>query len=175
MEKIKQEIEKHKACIMELEKELEKREQRERVFPQDGDNYWYISDYGQIEYQRDYMRSGGGDFARFRLGNTFRTEDDALFELERRKVEAELKRFADKYNEGTMDWRNPFQDKWYIVYDHERDNFNFSYTQTWQKAAIHFTSIEVAKQAIEEIGEERIKKYYLGVEQNGSTAYTVVR
>lgn len=101
------------------------------------------------------------DRMRYALGNCFRTEEEALFALERLKVIAELKRFALEHN-VPIDWRDEEQPKWYIC-----DIFGpaISSVKYINNNDIYFSSKEVAKQAIETIGKDRIEKYYLGIEK----------
>ena len=43
----------------------------------------------------------------------------------------------------------------------------YTYGWIYSPSNIYFTSKKIAKEAIETIGEERIKKYYFGVNEDG--------
>ena len=86
--------------------------------------------------------------------------------VEKFKVIRELQKFANENNEKEIDWKNKTQCKYYLVYDTKDEDLYVDYT-TYSKREpfnIYFTSSKIAKKAIEEIGEDRIKKYYFNVE-----------
>ncbi len=84
--------------------------------------------------------------------------------LEKLKVEAELRRFAEENNECEFDWEDKKQEKWFIFYNCKEKIINPIYLYDFCICNIYFSSKEIAKQAIDYIGEERLKKYYLGIE-----------
>lgn len=101
------------------------------------------------------------DSSRFNLGNCFKTEDEANFAVERLKVIAELKRFAEKYNPQEFK-HNSFDIKWIIIYRWSNKDIE----PTWVQSIYPMTSFateEIAKAAIDEIGADRLKKYYFGI------------
>ena len=96
-------------------------------------------------------------------GNAFLTSEEAKFESDKRKVIAELKRYA--YDFCEEEWRDMDIDKYYMFYDYEFDSFNVSYRQTFKYLnEINFKSEEDADKAIKDVGEDRIKKYLFGIE-----------
>lgn len=97
---------------------------------------------------------------RYEIGNCFKTEEEAKFALERLKIITELKRFAIEYNEGEINWNDNKQYKYILCFDHDENCVKWV---QYQHAHIYFTSREIAEQAIKEIGEERLKKYYFEV------------
>ena len=122
--------------------------------------YFYVSGYGVIGsnvWINDYTDNGY-----YEIGNCFKTEEEAKFALEKTKVEAELCRFAEKNNEYEIDWKDEDQEKWFIYYYF--DKICPYQTYSTMRNDIYFSSKEIAKQAVDNIGEERLKKYYFGVE-----------
>lgn len=123
-----------------------------------GDDYWYINSFGHVR-KRSYGLED--DFKRMiEFGNAFLTEEEAYHELERRKCEAILLKY------GTRDIRSLDDDtnKYYIVFDNSVDKIIFPYRNYMQsQGTIHFESKELALKAIEEVGEERLKKYIFNV------------
>lgn len=135
--------------------ELEEQSKEEQEFPQDGDGYWYIDDEGYILNEE----WDGLDFEEYRLaiGNVFKTKEQAEFASEKLKVEAELREFSKSFE---LDSYNH-----YIFLDTDSDCLgvdSLSYCQS--QGTIHFESEGKAQQAIQSVGEERIKKYIFGVE-----------
>ena len=134
--------------------ELENQAKEEQEFPQDGDGYWYIDDYGYILNEK----WDGLDFEEFRLavGNVFKTKDQAEFAVEKLKVEAELLKFSKSPNMSAV--------KWFIVCADSEEVYTLYTTQEISQGTIYFESKKVAQQAIETVGIDRIKKYIFGVE-----------
>lgn len=100
---------------------------------------------------------------RYEIGNCFKTVDEAKFALEKLKVITELKRFAIEHNEGEIDWSDSEQKKYYIYYSCHINRTDIDFTTQMRENIVYFTSQEIATQAIQEIGEERLKKYYFEV------------
>lgn len=126
-----------------------------------GDTYNYINSDGTI-----VTSIWGNDFYhvdRRAAGNCFLTQKEAGFELERRKVETELLRCG-----GTRDMMSIGEvctRKYYIIYSHFQDKVCIeSLCCTQYLGCIYFKSREDAQRAIDEIGEDRIKKYLFYVD-----------
>lgn len=126
--------------------------------PKFGLVYYFISNNGEIEATN--CIESIADEERFVFGNCFKTEDEAKFALEKLKVITELKRFAIEHNEGEINWNDNKQYKYILCFDHDENCVKWV---QYQHAHIYFTSREIAEQAIKEIGEERLKKYYFEV------------
>lgn len=124
---------------------------------------YYVSEAGQI--LNDCWNYHRVDYYRFNTNNCFKTKEEAEFRLEQIKVYNGLRTFADEYND-IIDWKNCEQNKYVITYDHYNNIFVFGiYNQFIVLGTIYFTSKELAEQAVEKIGVERIKKYLFGVEK----------
>ena len=74
--------------------------------PTKGDHYFYYDSAGIVwEGQWDYNWI---DNERYDHGNCYRTKEEATFAVERNKVIAELRRFAEEYNDP-IDWNRETQ------------------------------------------------------------------
>lgn len=123
----------------------------------DGDKYYLISHYGKVE--RITWGYDKFDIRRRKYGNAFLTEEEAEFELERRRCESIML----KYGRRMLKYKD--------------DNYSFQFDNTGKKVyvevwntcqfqgSIYFDTKELAKKAINEIGEERLKKYVFRVEE----------
>lgn len=135
--------------------ELEEQAKEEQGFPQDGDKYWYIDDgYGALPstYSSHYI-----DKYRQAVGNVFKTKEQAEFQIEKLKVESELRKFSRPFKYG--DWN--FE----ILWNNHENNIELDWSgYIVRQSVIYFESGEIAEKAIEAVGEERIKKYIFGVE-----------
>lgn len=131
--------------------------------PEYGEEYYFIRNNGQICYTP--WINVDVDKESFVLGNCFKTEEEAQFALEKQKVITELKRFAMEHNEREIDWNDNKQNKYILCYNHDENYIDINACRWIQypRAHICFTSQKIAEQAIQTIGEDRLKKYYFEV------------
>ena len=132
--------------------------------PKEKEKYFYIEDCMGVSDDRNVQAPI--DYCRFNIGNFFKTKIEAEHILEKLKVIHELQKFAYENNEGEIDWKNFNQCKYKIFYDAEDEDLYVDYAVYCKREPfnIYFTSSEIAKRAIEAVGEDRIKKYYFNVE-----------
>lgn len=140
--------------IDEMMKEIEE----EKEFMQVGDVYYYLTTSGNIN--RTTWDDDGIDKGRLEIGNIFLTEKEAEFEAERRKVIKELEKYAEpkdrEWNEENAHWTYRYD---FLTKEVECDWLKFA-----KYDGIYFESLGKAMDALEAVGEDRIKKYYLRVE-----------
>ncbi|MGH2116645.1 hypothetical protein [Aerococcus sp. L_32] len=130
-------------------------------FPQYKDTYYYIQSSGRVDWlpwvDDDIgLRQQG-------LGNVFRTIEQAEFAVEKLKVETELRKFSRPVFKED-------EDNYFIQINASYHNLVVDTDEGYQtQGAIYFESRAITLQAIETVGEERIKKYIFGVEElNGN-------
>lgn len=135
-----------------------------RFVPNHGDIYYFIMGDGYITdsvYCQNYVT----DRHRLAMGNCFKTKEEAKFAAEKIKVYQELKNFADENNDHPIEWRQPNISNYYIYLYHDDNALYVSDCWTCQDLGqVYFSSEELAKQAIQKVGKDRIKKYLFGVE-----------
>ena len=108
----------------------------------------YLFQNGKASHSEEHM---------LEVGSIFRTKEQAKFAVEKLKVEAELRKFSRPFE---LDAEN-----FLITFNTITGSLNFLYRERNQlQRAIYFESVEKAQQAIESVGEDRIKKYIFGVE-----------
>ena len=91
----------------------------------------------------------------------FVQKKEAEFALEKLKVIHELKQFAEPKN--TV-W--DFGECHYVIYYNcTRKIIDYNYSMLNKYLDITFATEEMARKAVEAVGEDRIKKYYFGVEE----------
>lgn len=129
--------------------------------PENDEKYYYAYSMGGV--YSDYWTGSLEDKNRYLIGNCFKTKEDAEFAIEKLKVVAELKRFAEENNECAIDW-NDIQDKHIIYLNCATGELCLAKKYSNNYGNIVFTSEEIARQAIKTIGEDRLKKYYFEVE-----------
>ena len=126
-----------------------------------GDSYFFLTALGTI--MTGIWHNDGTDFNRERIGNTFLTIEDAKFASERLKVIAELKKYAKEFSDE--EWMDKNLPKYFIGFEYKFGGFSCYIANLRRGSEIYFESIQKANEAIEAVGEDRVKKYYLGVKE----------
>ena len=147
---VQDEIKALKERIVELEEQA-----KDELFPQEGDDYCYTTMLGRVCHGSwDNLNS---ETSMLELGNIYRTEEEAEFDVEKKKVETELLKFSRPFEYGRFNY--------YLFFNIESDNLDVQFTSYCPpQGAIYFESEEKVQQAIKSVGEQRIKKYIFGVE-----------
>lgn len=146
--------------LAELRKELNKSEYGgKRWRPKKGERVFFFNIYGRSFV--DEWRDGISDDELYALGNIFPSQKAADFEVERRRVIAELSDFAEG-DDAVWDGNQCHYSLWY---DYIADRVDWNVDQCYKRGNLYFPSKEAALAAIEAVGEDRIKKYYLGVRE----------
>ena len=123
----------------------------------DGDKYYLISHYGKVE--RITWNDDEFDLRRREYGNAFLTREEAEFELEYLKCEAIMLKYGRRtFKYGKHNYFIVIFDKRMII----ESAFNL---HIYYQGTIYFDTEELTQKAIDEIGEERLKKYIFRVEE----------
>lgn len=126
-----------------------------------GDRYFSLIPSGIV--QRGTWTNAGGDFSRRRIGNIFLTLEDAQFARERLEVIAELKKYAKEFSDE--EWKDNDLRKYCIRYECQKRRVFASFCLLSKGAELYFESMQKAQEAIKAVGEDCVKKYYLGVKE----------
>lgn len=122
-----------------------------------GDIYYFIETNGGV--YSCYWLADVNDLCRIEFGNVFLTKEEAEFELERRKCEAIMLKYGRRtFKYGKRNYFIVIFDKRMII----ESAFNL---HIYYQGTIYFDTEELAQKAIDEIGEERLKKYIFRVEE----------
>lgn len=128
--------------------------------PEYGQEYFFANSHGWVEC--DTWRDTAVDDKRWELGNVFLIREKALFDVEKRKVEVELERYAKEHNNPTI------KDSYCIYYNEEDEELDYD---AWAcgkaQGMVVFKSKQLVFDAIEAVGKDRILKYIFGVESEG--------
>lgn len=119
-----------------------------------GNTYYFINSDGRVFFENDYNLSV--DERRYAFGNYFKTMEEAKFEVERIKVVTELEEWATPVND--FNWNDENAGKYFISLKFGK--LTVSSYNTYQISNLLFTSKEVAENAIEAVGKDKIIKYY---------------
>ena len=123
------------------------------------DMYYFINCYGEID---STFYDCEEDVDIIKCGNAFLTREEAEFEVERRKCEAVLLKYGTR-NFMSFEY---YDDKYYIMYNNTLENVYVDCCNFMQiQGSIYFKSEELAQKAIDEVTEERLKKYIFNVKE----------
>ena len=142
--------------IEEFEERLEKlKEKYKECEFEKGDFCWSISESGS--HIGSAWRGDEYNESCYRIGNAFKTQEEAIFMVNKLEVIHELKQLARPFSSEVSNWL--------IQYSNELDMFIISPYEGNVVAYgdFYFDDQEEAKKAINKIGEGRIKKYLFGV------------
>ena len=127
-----------------------------------GCEYWYIDSLGSIKSCR--WLNSEYDNKRRNFCNMFLTYEEAEFEAERRKVEAELLKLGGTREMMALGDANVY--KYFMAYDNCAENIYIDhYCTANHLGQIFFRTEEECQRAIKEIGKDRIKKYIFNVKE----------
>lgn len=149
IEELKNQIKEMQDRLNKIENEAESENED---IPKIGDVYYYIDDTGNINSSIYQMTIEDED--RIKIGNYFKTKEEAEFESERLKVIAEMKKYARKFVKGEINYC--------VYYDYNGKSAVDYWTDV--KSGLLYFDKENIKRCRETVGDDRIKKYYLMVE-----------
>lgn len=118
----------------------------------DEEEYYYITEDGEIS--TTHFDSSYDEKARD-VGNAFLTKEEAEFELERRKIEAVMRKYSRPFKNGECNYM--------VVCDTENNMMLVRVSQFHNAGGPVFANKEVAEKVINEIGKNRLKKYWFRV------------
>lgn len=116
------------------------------------EEYYYITKDGEIgtthfdSFYDEKVRN---------VGNAFLTKVEAEFEVERRKIEAILRKYSRPFKSGKFNY--------IVVCNTENNRIIVCAAQFNNSGTPVFANKEVAEKVIDEIGKNRLKKYWFGV------------
>ena len=160
-QKIIDEINKTKEHLANMKKMLEECEY-ERWEPKNGEEYFYVDNVGIVQNAL-FDNTMGYHLALCRTFNCFETEEEAQVEAEKILVRRQLEDIARRLNKGReVDWSNEEQYKWYFAYSTAFGFATYSVYENTTQGVVYCLDKNFLNIAIQEIGEERLKKYLRG-------------
>ncbi len=125
---------------------------------EDGEEYYSIESDGKII---QYMFNEAFDEDTRDMGNAFLTREEAEFELERRTIEAIMRKYSRPFkNCNPVD---PDDANYCIEHNINNNALKIGSYRSVNLGVLYFESEEIAWKVINEIGEDRLKKYWFGV------------
>lgn len=154
------EIESLKTLLAEANKRLSDLEcqiGQKLAWPCAGDTYYFVD--GDCDVVETKWDSDLHDNARRSVGNIYRTAADGDKAIERMRVLQQLQQLArDSWDGLECTWAGHKQAKYVLYFDHDGRKWEVSgYNHSQHVGQIHFHTEDAAEQAIQTIGEERLK------------------
>lgn len=142
----------------EVMEKFEEKQKKDDAWPKCGDLYFFIDAFGVVMHRIYEDETGERSMAE--IGNIFRFEHEAEFELERRKVMAKIR----KYAKGT------FNDVDVCFLHYNTCTHSVVPMENYYESATYFgqplfASTKDAETCIAAVGEDRLKKYFFGVQE----------
>ena len=137
-----------------LESEENKKPYEVKV-PKDIDDYYNPDEFGVVDHLEDFSTSYGENC--YIRGLAFKTEKEAEQYDKERILLFKLHKWAEEQNGGwTPNWKDVDEEKWVAMYDNKYEFFEIYESRRYLKLLKlpYFKSEEIAKQFIEEFGDE---------------------
>lgn len=126
-----------------------------------GDRYCYVNTLNTI--RNEVWINNYNEREMRKVGRIFLTKEEAEYQIEKMKVYEELKRFAKDFTDE--EWEDMTIPKFEISFEYITGKVELDSFGTSKCNQLYFESEEKAEEAIAFVGEERVKKYYLGVKK----------
>ena len=154
------EINKTKEHLANMKKMLEECECK-RWKPEPNEEYYYVSENGKIVQTRNCGWEPAAN--RVKFYNCFKSEKQAEAEAEKILVRRQLEDIARRLNKGQeINWNDDNQLKYCIGFDFPFNIISIGALYRKLQGSVYCLSDEFKDVAIQEIGEERLKKYFKG-------------
>lgn len=126
--------------------------------PESGDTFYYVSSTGHV-YEDTFATCSTCDNDKVSFNNVFKTREDAKKMLEKLKIINRLRELSNK------DFKDDESNKYVIYYSTAYNSVSYQKHTCVKELPfnIYFATIEDCENAINEIGEENLKKYYFDV------------
>lgn len=137
-----------------LESEANKKVYKVEV-PEDIENYYYVDEIGSVNLVSDSFIESDYDEL-YKRGLAFKTKEEAEQFDKERILLFKMHKWAEEHN---GDWTPKWEGngvKWYVIYETDRDILKINWCVCCRQFTKlpYFKSEEIAKQFIEEFGEE---------------------
>lgn len=160
IEEIKKQISELQSKVEKLENENKNKNINKRWRAEVGEKYYFLDEIGNIYLDIDgYWEA---DNYRYKTRNYFKTEEEAQEYADVKLTYYDLMDLAEELNNGEkIDWNNLNQTKYYIYIDYDDKEITQAVHHYYKGIGqIYCLNINFKREAIERIGEERLKKLF---------------
>ncbi len=161
-QEVVEEINKTREHLANMEKMLAECEY-ERWKPEKNEVYYFVNSYGVVEQDWNSTEFTP-DMKRYNAYNCFKTKEQAEVEAEKILVRRQLENIARRLNKGeNLNYGDNTQCKFCLKYNIVKDRIQIDNDYNCVHVdVVYCLNIDFDKVAIQEIGEERLKKYLRG-------------
>ena len=127
--------------------------------PESGDTIYYVSSTGHV-YEETFCTCSNSDNDKVSFNNVFKTKEEAKKMLEKLKIINRLRELS------TINFNDDCNQLHFIIfYDSEKKQIRYNVHHCFRESPfeVYFATQEDCENAIKEIGEENLKKYYFDV------------
>ena len=126
--------------------------------PKNGDKFYYVTPTGRVTYDM-FAIYATCDIDKVKFNNVFKNEEDALKMLEKLKIINKLRELS------TINFNDDNELHYVISYDIEKNKVSCNAHHFYKELPfeVYFATKEDCLNAIKEIGEDNLKKYYFDV------------
>lgn len=163
-QELQNEINKTKEHLANMEKMLaECKYEYGRWKPEENEKFFYMDESGEI-YESNFDSNYIFDNNKIAYYNCFQTREQAEAEAEKILVRRMLEDIARRLNKGEkIDWNDSGQRKYSLYLDNKTNRIGWSNEcGSMMLGLVYCLDMNFYKDAIQEIGEERLKKYLRG-------------
>ena len=130
--------------------------------PEDIENYYYVSESGDIDLVEDVFFNIDYE-GLYQRGLAFKTKKEAEQYDKERILIFKMNKWAEEHNEGWIpNWKDEDEIKYFIIYDNRYETLkvdNYATIEEFCKIP-YFKSQKIAEQFIEEFGDEIKEVFY---------------
>lgn len=157
------EINKAKEHLANMEKALDECKY-ERWKPENNETYYFVNSCDEVEETWRSSINFIPDIKRYNTYNCFETKEQAKQEAEKILVRRMLEDIARRLNKcEKIDWKGKYQSKYFIYLNNEEDELCYADSRLYKfQNVVYCLDPCFLDVAIQEIGEERLKKYLRG-------------
>ena len=161
-EEILQEIQKTEEHLANMKKLLEDGDY-DRWKPKAEGVYWYVNSRGEICCSH-FCPIYKTDIARYQTFNCFQTREQCEAEADKILVRRKLEDIARRLNKGKeIDWNDHKYYKYAICFNFDKNEIDYLYCSSQkEQGVVYCLSNKFSRVAIQEIGEQRLRKYLIG-------------
>ena len=162
-QELQKEIKKARIHISNVEKTLEEYEYR-RWKPEKHETYYFVDSCGEVYETWRSCINFIPDKKRYNTYNCFITKEQAEAEAEKILVRRMLEDITRRLNKGKkIDWKDTSQSKYFIYLNNKDGKLRYSDSRLYKfQCIVYCLDPCFLNVAIQEIGEERLKKYLRG-------------
>lgn len=117
---------------------------------QDGEIYYYIDEYGDIDFAEEHHNMPDDDF--YKVANYCTDSEILQQQAYRETLNRLLWRYSMEHNGNEIDWNDINQAKWCVFFNHKHNGFEPFEDKSFEHwGSVYFLTNSIARHAIREV------------------------